>query len=132
VLSISYHRRAIAQMLAALGAATAVPALAQGKTVEVSMSNSPSAVFIPATVNIAVGDTVNWTNPGLITHTVTFDPAQAVTKSDVALPPGAAPFGSNDMEEDATYKHTFTVKGTYKYVCKYHETMGMVGTVIVS
>jgi plastocyanin len=24
------------------------------------------------------------------------------------------------------------VKGTYKYVCKYHEMMGMVGTVVVS
>ena len=36
------------------------------------------------------------------------------------------------MEEEATYSHTFTAKGTYKYVCKYHEAMGMVGTVIVS
>jgi plastocyanin len=24
------------------------------------------------------------------------------------------------------------VAGTYKYVCKYHESMGMVGTVVVS
>jgi plastocyanin len=96
------------------------------------MKNDPRALFVPDTVTIASGDTVNWTNSGLVTHTVTFDPGQAVNKEDVALPAGAAPFGSGDMEEDATFSHTFTVKGTYKYVCKYHETMGMVGTVIVS
>ena len=45
---------------------------------------------------------------------------------------GAAPFDSGDLEEDATFSHTFTAKGTYKYVCKYHEMMGMVGTVVVS
>jgi len=129
---MNHHRRAVTQMLAILGATTATPALAQSKTVEVTMKNDPKAIFVPATVNIGLGDTVNWTNPGLITHTVTFDPAQAANKEDVALPPGVAPFTSNDMEEDATFSHTFTAKGTYKYVCKYHEAMGMVGTVVVS
>jgi plastocyanin len=126
------HRRAFTQLLAGLGALAGTPALAAGKTVEVSMKNSPKGVFVPATVNISVGDTVNWTNPGVITHTVTFDPAQAATPANVALPAGVAPFGSDNMEEDATFSHTFTVKGTYKYVCKMHEAMGMVGTVVVS
>ena len=129
---MNHDRRAVTGMLAAVGAMTARPVLAQGKTVEITMKNDPKGVFVPATVNIGVGDTVNWTNPGLITHTVTFDPAQAANKEDVVLPPGVAPFASSDMEEDATFSHTFTVKGTYKYVCKYHEAMGMVGTVIVS
>jgi plastocyanin len=126
------HRRAFAELLAGLGALVATPALAAGKTVEVSMKNNPKGVFVPATVNISVGDTVNWTNPGVITHTVTFDPAQAATAANVALPAGVAPFGSESMEEDATFSHTFTVKGTYKYICKMHEAMGMVGTVVVS
>ena len=126
------HRRAFTELLAGLGALAATPALAAGKTVEVSMKNSPKGVFVPATVNISVGDTVNWTNPGVITHTVTFDPAQAATAANVALPAGVAPFGSDNMEEDATFSHTFTVKGTYKYICKMHEAMGMVGTVVVS
>jgi plastocyanin len=129
---MNHNRRAITKMLAALGATTVGPALAQGKTVEVTMRNDPRGIFVPDTVNIAKGDTVNWTNSGLITHTVTFDPDQAVNREDVALPAGVAPFASSDMEEDATFGHTFTVKGTYKYVCKYHEAMGMVGTVIVS
>ena len=128
---MTLHRRAVSRMLAALGVAAATPAFAQ-KTVEVSMENSPKGMFVPASVTISVGDTVSWTNPGVITHTVTFDPAQAADKGNVALPAGVAPFGSPDMEEDGTFSHAFTAKGTYKYVCKYHEAMGMVGTVIVS
>jgi plastocyanin len=43
-----------------------------------------------------------------------------------------APFDSGNIEEDGSFSHTFTVKGTYKYVCVMHEAMGMVGTVIVT
>jgi plastocyanin len=126
------HRRAFTEMFAGLGVLAATPALAQGNTVEVSMKNNPKGVFVLPTVNIKVGDTVKWTNPGIITHTVTFDPAQAATAANVALPAGVAPFDSGSMEEEATFSHTFTVKGTYKYICKMHEAMGMVGTVVVS
>jgi len=129
---MSVNRRVFTELLAALGVTAATPALAQGATVEVSMKQSPKMVFVPATVNIKAGDTVKWTNPYNITHTVTFDPAQAQTASDVSLPAGVAPFGSGDIEEEGTFSHTFTAKGTYKYVCKYHEAMGMVGTVVVS
>ncbi|MDE5447002.1 hypothetical protein GWG65_37915 [Bradyrhizobium sp. CSA207] len=129
---MTINRRAFTEILASFGVIIALPALAQGKTIEVSMRNSPKGMFVPATVNISAGDTVVWTNPGVITHTVTFDPAQAATPTNVALPAGVAPFGSDNMEEDATFSHTFTVKGTYKYVCNMHEAMGMVGTVVVS
>jgi plastocyanin len=129
---MSINRRTFTESLAALGVAAATPALAQGKTVDVSMKQSPKMVFVPASVTIKAGDTVKWTNPYNITHTVTFDPAQAQTASDVSLPAGVAPFGSADIEEEGTFSHTFTEKGTYKYVCKYHEAMGMVGTVIVT
>jgi plastocyanin len=129
---MTIHRRSFAKLIAALGLTAAAPALAQAKTVNVSLKNSPKGMFAPATVNVSVGDTVTWTNSGVITHTVTFDPTKAMTAADVTLPAGVAPFDSGDMEEDATFSHTFTVKGTYKYVCKYHEMMGMVGTVVVS
>jgi plastocyanin len=125
------HRRAFGEMLAALGL-SAVPAYAQAKTVEVSMKQAPKSRFVPEAVTIAAGDTVKWTNPAFVTHTVTFDPAMAATPASVALPSGVAPFDSGDIEEDKSFSHTFTAKGTYKYVCKYHEAMGMVGTVIVT
>ena len=82
--------------------------------------------------NHAKGDTVKWTNPHNISHTVTFDPSKAATAANAALPAGVEPFDSGAVEEEGTFSHTFTVKGTYKYVCVYHEAMGMVGTVIVS
>ena len=128
---MSLNRRVFTQTIAAVGVTTAAPALAAA-TIEVTIKNNPKAIFVPATVNCKVGDTVNWTNPGVITHSVTFDPAQAVDKANAVLPAGVQPFDSGNMEQDATYSHTFAVKGTYKYFCKLHETMGMVGTVIVS
>ncbi len=129
---MSLHRRTFAQLLAAFGASVAMPAWAQGKTVDVSMKQSPKMRFLPETVTIKTGDTVKWTNPYNISHTVTFDPSKAAVKENAALPAGVEPFGSEGIEEEGTYSHTFTVKGTYKYVCVYHENMGMIGTVIVS
>ena len=125
------HRRAFAQMLASLGF-SAVPALAEAKTVEVTMKQAPKSRFLPEVVNISLGDTVKWTNPAFVTHSVTFDPGMAATAGDVVLPAGVTPFDSGNIEEDGSFSHTFTVKGTYKYICKFHEAMGMVGTVIVS
>src|SRR5271163_3733120 len=112
---MNIHRRTFAQMLAALGMSSA-PAWAQAKTVEVTMKQAPKSRFVPEVVNIAAGDTVHWTNPAFVTHTVTFDSTEATTAGDVALPAGVAPFASGDIEEDQEYSHTFTVKGTYKYV----------------
>ena len=128
---MSLNRRVFTQTIAAVGVTAAAPAMAAA-TIEVTMKNNPKAIFVPATVNCKVGDTVNWTNPGVITHSVTFEPAQAVDKANAVLPAGVQPFDSGNMEQDATYSHTFAVKGTYKYFCKLHEAMGMVGTVIVS
>jgi len=128
---VKIDRRAFGEMLAALGLST-TPAFAQAKIVEVSMRQAPKSRFVPEMVTIAAGDTVKWTNPAFVTHSVTFDPAMAATPGNVALPPGVTPFDSGNLEEDQSFSHTFTVKGTYKYVCKYHEGMGMAGTVIVS
>ena len=75
---------------------------------------------------------MHWINKGVLVHTVTFDPKQAIKATNVVLPAGVAAFASADLSQDDTYSHTFTAKGTYKYVCKYHEEMGMTGTVIVS
>jgi plastocyanin len=127
-----FNRRAFTQFLAAFGFSAVTPAFAQAKTVDVSMAQSPKMRFIPETVNIKAGDTVKWTNPHNISHTVTFDPSKAATAANAALPPGVAPFDSGPVEEEGAFSHTFTEKGTYKYVCVYHEGMGMVGTVVVS
>lgn len=125
------HRRAATRLLVGLGAGAAASSLAraQGKSVAVGMT---AMAFDPPAVTVAAGDTIQWTNGSFIAHTVTFDPAQAGKPADVTLPGGVAPFGSGDLGEGDSFSHTFTVKGTYKYVCKYHEEMGMVGTVTVT
>jgi plastocyanin len=130
---VRISRRFFAEMLAGVGLSfLSGAALAQAKTVEVSMKQGAKSRFDPDTVTIAAGDTVKWTNTGFVTHSVTFDPSMAAKAADVALPAGVSPFDSGNIEEDGTFSHTFTVKGNYKYICKFHETMGMVGTVIVT
>lgn len=96
---------------------------------EVTMTNQLR--FSAQTVRIRVGETVRWRNTTPLIHTVTADPDRAAEASDVALPPGARAFDSGDVEPGATFEHTFTVPGEYRYFCVPHEAAGMVGTVIV-
>jgi plastocyanin len=88
--------------------------------------------FEPATINIHAGQSVEWRNTSIITHTVTVNPAAAATAGDSALPAGAIPFSSGDVPAGKIFVYKFTVPGTYKYICTHHETDGMVGTVVVA
>lgn len=88
--------------------------------------------FEPDTVRIKVGQTIEWRNKAFFAHTVTFDPAQADDPSHVSLPAGVAPFDSGKIGGGKSWRHTFTVAGTYHYICKPHEDHEMLGTVIVT
>jgi amicyanin len=68
--------------------------------------------FSPATLTIAVGDTVTWTNADAVAHTAT-----------------GAGFDSGSLEQGETYSVTFTAAGTYDYLCTPHPTM--TGRIIV-
>jgi plastocyanin len=87
--------------------------------------------FSPTDVTIRAGDTVEWRNTSLITHTVTDDPKRSTDPSDAGLPPGAQPFDSGDIPAGQVYLRRFTVPGTYQYFCTRHEAEGMSGTVVV-
>jgi plastocyanin len=89
------------------------------------------ARYLPVEVTIRSGDTVEWRNTSLITHTVTDDPSRARNQGDALLPPGAPPFDSSDIAAGQIYMRTFTMAGTYRYFCTHHEADGMVGTVVV-
>ncbi len=69
--------------------------------------------FNPASVTVPVGTTVTWQNKDSAAHTVTSNQG----------------FGSDRLEQGATFSHTFAAAGTYNYVCKFHPRM--TGTVIV-
>ncbi len=88
--------------------------------------------FDPSTVTIRRGQTVEWQNQsrGLI-HTVTADPQKVQDKANVKVPAGAGTFDSGYMKPGDTFRHTFTTRGTYKYVCVTHEVQRMFGEVVV-
>lgn len=87
--------------------------------------------FLPETVTIRAGETIEWRNGSKLGHTVTADPEKAANPDHVQLPEGAATFDSGDLAPGETYRRTFDVPGTYQYFCIPHEAAGMVGTIVV-
>ncbi|MBN1527481.1 MAG: hypothetical protein JW895_00350 [Thermoleophilaceae bacterium] len=82
-----------------------------------SVSATPGDTFSPATVTVAQGDTVTWSNAGG-RHNVHFED------------------GSYDMPASAstsswTVERTFNTAGSFGYYCEVHEDDGMVGTINV-
>lgn len=71
--------------------------------------------YEPADLAVAAGTTVTFTNEDGFAHTVT-----AKDKS----------FDSGNLDEGATFEHTFEEPGTYAYLCAIHNSM--TGTVTVS
>jgi plastocyanin len=95
-----------------------------GSTVNVSLpngvGNSQGLNYAPASVTVAKGGKVTWTNNDPVPHTIT----------STSVPSGASSFDSGNMNANATYTVTFTVDGTYQYKCSYHPWMH--GTVTVT
>jgi plastocyanin len=89
--------------------AAAAPA---GNQVAVSIVNF---LYDPSPVNVAVGDTVTWTNNDTVPHTVTANDGS---------------FQSGTMQPGATFSFTFTGAGTFDYHCEFHANMS--GQVVVA
>jgi len=70
--------------------------------------------FHPATLTVAPGSTVTWTQRDDSVHTV--------TAADRA-------FGSGNLAKGQTFSYTFTTAGAYRYLCSIHTYMH--GEVIV-
>jgi plastocyanin len=87
--------------------------------------------FDPEVVHIQAGQTVQWRNTALVTHSVSDDKSVAANPNDASVPAGATAFNSGDIPAGQVYSATFTVPGTYKYFCIHHEDYAMLGTVIV-
>jgi len=79
--------------------------------VAVSIANY---AFDPATLEVAAGTTVTWTNNDTVPHTVT-----ATDKS----------FDSGNLAPGATFSHTFATAGSFEYICQYHAAMKATVTV---
>jgi plastocyanin len=93
--------------------------------------NDDDPMYRPSSIQITVGQTVEWENDGQVRHSVTDDPARAQKLADVLLPAGVEPFNSGNMMPGGRFRHTFTQPGRYRYFCLTHEGDRMVGEVIV-
>jgi plastocyanin len=102
-------------MVAALLLSAASPGssakAAQPKSAEVKVDNFS---FGPASLTVAVGTTVTWTNRDDIPHTV-------VSTDKV--------FKSKVLDTDEKFSFTFDKAGTYPYFCSIHPKM--TGSVVV-
>jgi plastocyanin len=70
--------------------------------------------FVPASVTIKPGDSVQFINDDSTAHTAT-----AADKS----------FDSGNLDQNAKWTHVFKTAGTFAYICTYHPYMK--GTVVV-
>jgi plastocyanin len=102
---------AVLLLLAATPTVKANASQAQAKTAEVKIDNFS---FSPATLTVAVGTTVTWTNHDDIPHTV-------VSTDGV--------FKSKVIDTDEKFSYAFSKAGTFPYFCSVHPKM--TGTVVV-
>jgi plastocyanin len=104
-------------VIAAIAAAAlVVTGASQPATTAVTKNvNITSTAFKPASVTIATGDSIKWTNKDTKTH-------QVVSNS------GA--FASAIISPNHTYKHTFNTAGTYRYHDGLHPSL--TGKIVVT
>ena len=84
-------------------------------TAATTVKETDSLTFVPALLNLKVGDIVVFTNSGAVPHNVTFP---------------YAGLGSPTMNRGNSFLVKFTSAGTYKFVCTLHFA-GMLGTITV-
>lgn len=107
-------------------------------------SNSISILrFISSTLDVRVGDTVEWTNfdSGGEPHSVSFGP-EPQDPSAVAPSGGASYAGTGWVSSGLflgapfpaphAYSLKFTKAGTYPYICVLHDVVGMHGSITVA
>jgi plastocyanin len=107
----SFLRNGLAAAVLSLACASAVAA-APAKTAAVTIGNF---TFGPATLTVAPGTTVTWTNGDDIPHTVVSDDKTT--------------FKSKVLDSGDSFSFTFEKAGTYPYFCSIHPHM--TGKVVV-
>jgi plastocyanin len=101
----------VATLLLSAGSPRSSANAAEPASAEVKVDNFS---FGPATLTVAVGTTVTWTNRDDIPHTV-------VSTDKV--------FKSKVLDTDEKFSFTFSKAGTYPYFCSIHPKM--TGSVVV-
>jgi plastocyanin len=105
-----------------ISSAAAGPGGREEPAAVIVISDAPGE-FMPKTVTVKVGDTVEWSNTGGIAHSVEFVGEK--------LPEGTASSQSGVMAPSKSYSFTFTAPGSYPYICRFHVINGMIGKIVV-
>lgn len=102
-------------------ATTAKPSSSKASSPVVDATDTHGSAnrFSPKTITISVGQAVTFVNTGSVPHTATADPGSGTWTSGELLP------GKSYTTPP------FMTPGTYSYHCLYHQTLGMVGSIIV-
>jgi plastocyanin len=111
---------------AAPAAPTAAPAATEEPTAEPAAEAAPAGEevavdirdfsFAPDPIEVAVGDTITWTNQDPVPHTAT------ATERDVLQSGAISPDGGS-------FSQTFETAGEFSYFCEFHPNME--GTIVV-
>ncbi len=88
---------------------TPTPAPGSTQVVLITTNSNGSFGFSPATLTIRIGTTVIWKNMSSTPHTITSDDGTT--------------FDSGTIPAGGTFRHTFTIAGTFPYHCNYHPYM---------
>jgi plastocyanin len=98
------------------------------------LHSAPGYDFFPHTVTFnGTGDLINGqviSYPQGDSRT-TFDGVGVANSGELIIPASAAAYGS-PARYPTTYTLTFTTAGTYRYKCLLHDSIGMIGYVVVS
>lgn len=117
--SLFANRLAVFVILSAI----ATPVAAETHIVEMRNADPDNAdvvnVFTPPVLRIAPGDSVRFK---------VIDPGHNSASKKGMIPDGATPWNGKIDEE---IEVTFTIDGTYGYICLPHYEMGMVGLILV-
>jgi plastocyanin len=84
--------------------------------------------FAPHMAWVEVGGTVTWHVESGTHDTVAY---HADNDKPGRIPEDATPWASDLLAQGESFEHTFEEPGVYDYFCTPHESVGMVGTVIV-
>ena len=110
IVSVYLVQDALAEPIPADGAAADDDATANAVAVTIKDFS-----FQPDATDIAVGDTVTWTNEDPAPHTATGQ---------------GGSFQSGRLNTGESFSHTFDAAGTFEYFCEFHPNMH--GTIVVS
>ena len=122
--SVTFGSGATTPGMPGMSGMPSMPDMPAGTAASTTGSSAPVAgnavsidnfAFVPATLTVAAGNTVTWTNRDEEPHTVVANDGS---------------FHSPGMGSQATYSHTFPTAGKFDYVCSIHPFMR--ATVVVT